>query len=660
MKTLPWAKIALVKRVLALAGAAVLLGLAGEARGQSTEWTGNATSDWNDSGSWDPAVPTSSYQTYIDTNGTVQPILNGVTGTTDSLYVGETGSSGTNTLLTLEGGAVLTVGFGFDVGDESDATGAVTMAGAGTEMYLTQGGAVGLNGVGLLTVGSGSTVDGGNNNFALGASAGRSGTVVVDGGTLGNLSELDVGEGGNGTLTVTDGGNVSAMDVYLATGNQFVTDVLTVTGTNSTLASAGYLVVGAGGTGEMDILNGGNVTAAVVSIADSPMGSGCVTVDGANSTLTVTGGLNVGNASFGSLTISGGGAVRAGLLSIAENMYASASVDVTGTNSTLTVDGAEVGAFETGILSVENGGTVTVTPGNSMELGVSLGSAGAVDVGGGGTLQVGGANGITGGSGEVSFNLLGGTVQVIGSDFSTAVAATLVTSTTSILDTNGFNASWDGIISGAGNLTKAGVGTLTLSGVNGYTGLTTVSAGRLDVTGSLVGEMLVCSGATLGGNGSVGNSVTLSNEANIVPGFGGPSLTVENLTWGGSTGSNATAYFTLSNVDNTASLLTILGNFAKGTGTTFKFDFGGTGNGTTSSPVIYTLISFGTLFDAGNGVFLISDFSYQNLGGVGTDGTFEYSGNNLTFTVVPEPGLAAVAAGLVGLGLAGWRRGKRS
>jgi autotransporter-associated beta strand protein len=60
-----------------------------------------------------------------------------------------------------------------------------------------------------------------------------------------------------------------------------------------------------------------------------------------------------------------------------------------------------------------------------------------------------------------------------------------------------------------GSLVKTGSGTLTLSGLNAYTGPTTVNAGSLIVDGSIAASSLttVNNGATLGGNGTVGTTL---------------------------------------------------------------------------------------------------------------------------------------------------------
>jgi autotransporter-associated beta strand protein len=95
------------------------------------------------------------------------------------------------------------------------------------------------------------------------------------------------------------------------------------------------------------------------------------------------------------------------------------------------------------------------------------------------------------------------------------------------------NTIFSGTISGNGGaLVKQGAGTLTLAGMNSYTGLTTVSGGTLAVNGSVAGAMNINSSGTLGGIGSVNGLVTVGSGGTLTPGNGGQpgSLTVGSLS----------------------------------------------------------------------------------------------------------------------------------
>ena len=87
---------------------------------------------------------------------------------------------------------------------------------------------------------------------------------------------------------------------------------------------------------------------------------------------------------------------------------------------------------------------------------------------------------------------------------------------------------------GDNGITKAGAGTLVLSGANTYTGNTTVSAGTLLVNGSLAtGAVNVGAGCYLGGTGIIGGNTTVSNGAVLIPGAIGANGTLgfgANLT----------------------------------------------------------------------------------------------------------------------------------
>lgn len=164
----------------------------------------------------------------------------------------------------------------------------------------------------------------------------------------------------------------------------------------------------------------------------------------------------------------------------------------------------------------------------------------------GGTVELRNSYGIVGRNISATVALNGGTIKNVGTGVDVAINATNInTSGSTTLDTNGatnkfslmssimgsgtLTTSGDGVIelepdsnttktsvstgtgtqsisailAGSSAVTKIGTGTSTLSATNTYSGATTVSAGRLNITGSLANsDVTVATGATLGGEGS--------------------------------------------------------------------------------------------------------------------------------------------------------------
>ena len=269
-----------------------------------------------------------------------------------------------------------------------------------------------------------------------------------------------------GTLAQT-GGNSQIR--YLAVGSGSGADGVFTMSDGNLFSSVAIQVGDWGGIGELN-QTGGNITVGTESVGASlnvgnQGGSGVYNLSGGSFTI-VTGFANLGRstqatAGTGTLNLSGSGTFTVG----ANGDLIIGDRDGNGEH------GAGFVNQTGGVLRVETGG----------ELWVGAYGAGTYNFHGG-LLEVGGSSlranyGST--EGGYILNLGSGTLRVINSNLTSAVNATLVTSSTWTVDTNGYNATWSGQLSGNGSMRKTGDGNLTLTGNNSYTGALLVQQGKV-------------------------------------------------------------------------------------------------------------------------------------------------------------------------------------
>jgi len=194
-----------------------------------------------------------------------------------------------------------------------------------------------------------------------------------------------------------------------------------------------------------------------------------------------------------------------------------------------------------------------------------------------------------------------------------------------------------GAITGAGGLALSG-GTLELTAASTYSGTTWVHGGTLlvnNTSGSATGagEIRVSAGGTLGGSGLIGGTLVISGV--LAPGNSIGTLAVDgSVIWnsfapwqfelGMAAETQAAAALGLSDQD----MLQITGDFTKGSGTIWMFDFMGSGqNGW------YQLATW-----EGTTTFSTENFAVMNLG-EGRSGQFLVDDNSsgLYLQVIPEP-----------------------
>jgi T5SS/PEP-CTERM-associated repeat protein len=450
---------------------------------------------------------------------------------------------------------------------------------------------VGLNSAGTLIVRGGGLVSTSNAlsyPFLAVGGAGSTGTVVVqDAGSRldAGANQVDIGSGGTGTLTVAGGGTFTAGGLFVGssgTGTVDVTDALTtadisgdafkvgIGGTGqltvrqgATLTAAAQLDVGGGGTGTVDITTGATLTSQGAALGVLPSsnvpGNGTVLLDAAQ--WLSSGQIDVGEGSGGiaSLKIADGATLQASatlastipFLVVNENVAGHASVDVGGATTrldagsngviigttgfgTLTLhDGARLDAATAGTLATpathaaflvgDSAGAVGITTITGTTTEVNVTGPAVIGLGGSGTLSVGGTFAVAGSMFIATDAASNGTVGVSGSGSDVAITGGLVIGGT------------DQAPGGTGIVTVASGAALTAETLNIHTGSTlsvdTTSTAEIGTANNAItGQLVVDTGITSGGSGTIAAAVT--NHGDLVAQSGTLTITGQSTGTG--------------------------------------------------------------------------------------------------------------------------------
>ncbi len=548
------------------------------ARGATGTWnTGsgawNKTTNWSagtipgGSGGGDSAVLGSA----TSTTGTItlddgaghayNPLLNSLTiNPVGGSNAGFTINAGAGGHLTMTAGASINWNLGPGTGQANAINAGIVMQGAlginvlaNSGTPLTIGGVIsdGGGGFGVTVTGPGALTLTGANTYT--------GTTTVNSGTL-NLNT----SGGNalsGNLTVAGGTVVLQQSNQLADGKSVAVSAGSLNiGANSDTV-AGLQVTGGTVTGTTGVLTStstfdvqaGSISAKLGgTVGLTKTGAGTATLSASNTytgVTTISGGtLNLntsgGNSVAGSVVVNGGTLVlqQSNQIADGKTVAVSSGSFSLGSNSE-TVAGVQL----TGGSITGSGGVLTSTASYDMQSGsvsAVLGGAVGLNKTASGTVTLTGANTYTGlttvTAGTLNLNTTGapavaGNVQVsggvltlqqsnqiasskiltvssgllsIGANSNTVAIVQLnggsITGTTGVLtSTATFNmqaGSVSAILGGTVGLAKTGTGTVTLSGVNTYTGTTAVTAGTLNLNtpgGAAVAGNVVVNGGTL-------------------------------------------------------------------------------------------------------------------------------------------------------------------
>jgi autotransporter-associated beta strand protein len=472
----------------------------------------------------------------------------------------------------------------------------------------------------------------------------------------GSNAQFSSGSGGTTPYTVTVSGSQSVGGIifqnqaYTLSGGTL--NLVGVTPTITVNAAGG--TIGSIFTGSADLTK---VGAGALTLTGSNIYTGSTTVTAG--TLTVAGGGAV-NQSSNVITQNGILNVSGGSVTVGNGAVFGVAYDVTGSTGAVVVGAGGVlnigngggrtfvggsnndGKNGNGTLTINAGGLVNcAAPGafpNERIYLAGYGGNGVINLSGG-TLATARDICLGGSGGTVAFNggtLLAAPGYTVNSGILTSGVTVYLQAGGGTINSNGFNitASANLLNSGGGGLTKVGVGTLTLSGNNTFTGGATISDGTLLASN---GNSLGSGTATLnGGTLAVASGITLSN--NIFS----PAATASSIIFQGNSQSNLNGSLTGSGTVNftsnaTALITPAMPNVSSFTGT-IGIDTSPAGNiffpsVSSGASANWVITGGGAGSGAGSGSFVYSGATAVSLGALSGNGRVGAANANTTWSV---------------------------
>lgn len=412
---------------------------------------------------------------YLDSSG---PALSLPQDAGSGLLIGtnlsdsNTGAAASGTATVIDGGTV--TGAYLYAGFEKNTAGAVTVSGAGSTWSSYSAASIGHGGNGTLAI-----LDGGRfeqlqtDYFFVGYEASGKGTVTVSGvnavsgqrSSLITKNRMYFGRSGEANINILNGGFVSAEYTSILAELASSNATLTVSGVHQAtgLASTFKVVnnqfwVGDFGNGTLNILNGGVVEVNDgIILAGEPGGTGVMHVDGVDKgtgkrSTSQSNAVFVGNKGDGALSVTNGGLVKSNTFYISLNGGAHGEATVDGAGSEVIVaNESTIGHLGSGTLNLSEGGlfktsVLLMASGQSAE--------GTLNIGTGGKAGIIDVAMIEGKSGKATVNFN----HVNDIDFAPKLTGNLA-------------------------VNKVNLGTTTVMGSNDYTGQTTIKEGTFRAGG---------------------------------------------------------------------------------------------------------------------------------------------------------------------------------